>query len=47
MTSRLVLDVILAITLGTATGVYPPYAWINPDQEPSTKAPLAISGENV
>jgi hypothetical protein len=26
---------------------YPSYAWINPDQEPSTKASLAISGENV
>jgi hypothetical protein len=50
MISRIV-GVILAITLvtatTTATGIYPSYAWIEPDTQPSQKAPPAISGENV
>ena len=51
MISRIVLGVIIVITLGTATitttGLYPSYAWVDPDSQPSQKAPAVISGENV
>ena len=52
MVSRLVFGVILAIALVTAsigaTGIYPSYAWIDPDPQPrSEKAPPSIVGDNV